>query len=469
MSTASLQRGLAAARPRSVGDLVVLAAIVVGVPVLVLGMALGGPTVQLLIIAALAVLVAAWVTTVHPRVTLGAFALVLGLVPYAKLPGTEAPLILVLAVGSWVAIAFLPGVRFTIGYPEVLLGIFAAVAAISFLVTSPSADSVLEYVSWLAATSVVVPMRLLTREARRVVVGALVAGAAVAAVAGVLLLRYDPLGYFLARLTVIGYHAGGGNAQYVPGVESNTLRLTGTYVEPNIAGLILAAGVLLAVAAYRGWLRVVLVAVIGAGLALTLSRSALGTVVVALGLVVLLGRGRQRVWLAGTGVAAALAVLATPVLRARIFSSFGEHDTGSQARALAFSDYASSVQGHWLWGLGWDRPEYRSQSIGQTVNFVANAPLLTVYRGGVILGAVAVLILLVLVVRAGLQARAGFEAAVLACGVAGFALVALQLDFPVVIQHPATAVFSVLVGLSIGRPVTDDDVEPAAVQPEGAS
>lgn len=451
-----MPRGLATIRPRSLPDVLVLAAVIVGVPVLVVGMAVGGPTIQLLIIAALAALVAAWVTTVHPRVTLGAFALVLGLVPYAKLPGTGAPLILVLGLGCWVALAFLPGVRFRVGAPELFLGVFALVAAVSFLVTSPSTDSVLEYVSWLVATSVVVPMRFLTRDARRVVIGALVTGAALAAIAGVLLLRYDPLGYFLARLTVIGYHAGGGNAQFVPGVESNTLRLTGTYVEPNIAGLILAAGVLLAVAAYRGWLRVVLVAVIGAGLALTLSRSALGTVVVALGLVVLLGRGRQRAWLAGVGVAGALAVLATPVLRTRIFSSFGEHDTGSLARALAFTDYASSVQGHWLWGLGWDRPEYRSQSIGQTVNFVANAPLLTVYRGGVILGAVAVLILLVLVVRAGLQARRGFENAVLACGVAGFALVALQLDFPVVIQHPATAIFSVLVGLSLGHPTTDD-------------
>ena len=35
------------------------------------------------------------------------------------------------------------------------------------------------------------------------------------------------------------------------------------------------------------------------------------------------------------------------------------------------------------------------------------------------------------------------------CGVIGIVLVALQLDFPIVIQAPATALFSFLVGLSL--------------------
>lgn len=456
MST-PLARAGAGPRSRSAADLAVLVTIVLGVPALVVGMAAGPASVQLGIVAVLAALVAGWVTTVHPRVTLGAFALVLGLVPYAKLPGTDAPLILVLAVGSWVALAFLPGVRLRPGWPEAALALVALVALLSVIVTSPSPKAFVEYAAWLAATSVVVPLRFLTAPARRVVIDALVAGAAVAAVAGIALLRFDPNGFFLARLWFVGYRAGADNAQYVPGTEHNALRLTGTYVEPNIAGLVLAAALLLAVAAYRGWLRVLLVAVIGAGLAMTLSRSALGTVVVALGLVVLLGRGRQRWWLVGAGVVGGLGALSVPVVRERLLNSFGPHDTGSLARELALSDFAKTLDHHWLWGLGWDREEFRSQAVGRTVNFVANAPLLTVYRGGVLLGAVVALVLLALVVRAVRRARGGFEAAVLACGVAGFSLVALQLDFPVVIQHPATAVFSLLIGLSLGQPSSDEN------------
>jgi hypothetical protein len=92
------------------------------------------------------------------------------------------------------------------------------------------------------------------------------------------------------------------------------------------------------------------------------------------------------------------------------------------------------------------------------VNFVANAPLLTVYRGGLVLGGVAVLLLLVLVVRSLVAARGEFPDAVLACGVLAFCLVALQLDFPAVIQPPATAVFSLLVGLSLwARPKGERD------------
>lgn len=456
MST-PIARGRTALRPRQAADLAVLGTIGVGVPVVVVGMAAGGPRVQLGLLAVLAALVAAWVTTVHPRVTLGAFALVLGLMPYAKLPGTDAPLILVLAVGSWVALAFLPGVRIRPGWPEAALATVAVVALLSVVVTSPSPKALVEYAAWLAATSVAVPMRFLTAPARRVVVDALVAGAAVAAVLGIALLRFDPNGFFLARLSFVGYRPGADNAQYVPGSEQNALRLTGTYVEPNIAGLVLAVALLLAVAAYRGWLRVLLVVVIGAGLAMTLSRSALGTVVVAFGLVVLFGRGRQRWWLLGAGVVGSIGALAVPVVRERLLNSFGPHDTGSLARELAFSDFARSLGGHWVWGLGWDREEFRSQAVGRTVNFVANAPLLTVYRGGVLLGLVVAVLLLALVVRAVLRARGDFESAVLACGVAGFCLVALQLDFPVVIQHPATAVFSLLIGLSLGRPATDDE------------
>ena len=88
-------------------------------------------------------------------------------------------------------------------------------------------------------------------------------------------------------------------------------------------------------------------------------------------------------------------------------------------------------------------------SLGRVINYVANGPLVTIYRGGVVLGIVVVVVLLVLVVRSWFAARRSFEDAVVCCGVIGIVLVALQLDFPIVIQAPATALFSFLVGLSL--------------------
>ncbi len=80
---------------------------------------------------------------------------------------------------------------------------------------------------------------------------------------------------------------------------------------------------------------------------------------------------------------------------------------------------------------------------------MANAPLLTLYRGGIILGFLAVAALVVLVARSWTTSSRSFEDAVVCCGVIAFVLVALQLDFLVVIDIPATIVFSLLVGLSL--------------------
>lgn len=429
----------------------VLAGVLVAVAVTV-GATWSGATVRLATAALIAVLVAGWITSVHPRVVIVAFAVVLSATPYLKLPATTIPLLLVLCVAVWVALIFLEDTHARVGVPEFLLVGFVAVAGLSVLATSPSKDALLEYVAWVAATSVLVPIRLLPPPERRVLIATFVAGCSVASVIGILLLIADPFGTMLSRLTFLGYRLVGGNAQYVPGAEANSLRLTGTYVEPNIAGLVLAVGLLAAVAWCRGWLRVLAVVAIGAGVTMTLSRSAIATVALAALLVALTGPARRRVALLGVGALAAVAGLATPVVRERLLSSFGPNDTGSLARRLAFEEFWTSLDGRWWWGLGWDREEFRSVAVGRALNFVANAPLLTIYRGGAVLGAVAVVILLCLVIRSLTQLGRGFEAAVFAAGVIGFCLVALQLDFPVVIQHPAIAVFSLLIGLSLGAP-----------------
>ncbi len=438
-------------------DRAVVVASLALVPALVLVRALGSLQTQMTVAGVLAAVVAAWVTLCHPRVTLGTFALVLALVPYAKVPGTSLPLLLVLAVGCWVAAAALPGIRWRVGLPEAGLAVLVAAAGLSVCVTDRSPGALVEYAAWVAATSVVIPVRHLTPPARRAVVASFVWGAGIAAFIGLALMVFDPLGLSLRELTFLGYNPVGGNAQFVHGVESEALRLTGTYVESNIAGLVLATAVLLVLATTRGTARVVLLVLVSGAMALTLSRSALGTVVVAGTLLALLSVGRQRRFVLAGGAVGAMAVLAVPVLRARLLNSFGPSDTGSVARGQALEQFERAMAGHWWWGLGWEREEFRDTVVAWKVNVVANTPLLTLYRGGAIVAVIAVVLLVALVVRTFVVPRAQFEELALACGVAAFCLVALQLDYPVVTQAPATAVFSLLVGLSLGRSGARDE------------
>lgn len=392
-----------------------------------------------------------YLATVHPISIFVALAAVLGFVPYLDVPGTTIPMLLVLALGVWVALLFLPGVRFEPGWCEVWVVLLALAALLSVAMTGLSRASLTELVAWLVATAVVIPVRFLPPEARTTMARTFVFACAAAAALGIALVRFDRSGLFLDRLTFAGYAPGKSNINQFPGETSMIVRLTSTYVEPNIAGLILAVGVVLAVAYFRGSLRVVLVVLIGVGLLLTLSRSAIATIAVAGVLFALRSAGSRRAVTVAVGLAGALAALALPVVRTRVLESFGPSDIGSLDRMTALQEFPRLMEDHWVWGLGWARPEFRDAGLNRAVNFVANAPLLTIYRGGLIVGALVVLVLIILVVRSWVAARRSFADAVVCCSVAAFVLVALQLDFPVVLQPPATVVMSMLVGLSLHR------------------
>lgn len=409
----------------------------------------GGSLTRQVVLALAALVVAAYAATVHPVSVFVALAAVLGFVPYLDVPGANVPVLLVLAVGVWVALGFLPGAELRPGGPELWVLALAAGALLSVVATDLSVDSLTELAAWLVATAIVVPIRFLPRAARTLVVRTFVISAAAAAALGSALVRLDPDGSLLSNLTFAGYSQERVRAQFVPGTEAIATRLTGTFVEPNIAGLVLAAAVMLAVAHFRGPMRIALVVLIGGGLLLTLSRTALATVIVAGVVLVLRAGGRRSLALIAAGVVAGLGALAVPNVRGRLLDSFGPSDTGSIARGRALEAFPEAMEGHWIWGLGWAREEFRNASLSSTVNYVANGPLMTIYRGGMVLGILSVLVLVVLVVRSWIVAKRSFEDAVVCSAVIGFVLVALQLDFPIVLQTPATVVFSFVVGLSL--------------------
>lgn len=406
----------------------------------------GGLTTRGIVLAVAAAAIGAYAAAVHPSSIFVAFAVVLGAVPYMHVPGTAVPLLLVLAVGVWVALVFLPGKQVRPGWPEMWVLLLAAAAILSVVATGSSRTELVEYAAWLAATAVVIPMRFLPVATRVLTVRAFAISTAFGA-ALAMLIRAEKHWSLLGLLSIFGYDPRR-NVQRVFGSDSITTRLSGTFLEPNVAGLILAAGLVLTVAYFRGSARLLMVAIIGTGLLLTLSRAAIATAVLT-GLVVVLRAPIHRFAIIVAGLVAGLIALSIPPVRVRLVDSFGPSDYGTIARQLALQDFPRLMDGHWVWGLGWARDEFRNGLLGQEINYVANGPLVTIYRGGLVLGLIAIGAIIVLVIRSWFAAHRSFEDAVVCGGVIGFVLAALQLDFPIVLTAPATAVFSFLVAMSL--------------------
>jgi hypothetical protein len=406
----------------------------------------GGADTRLVVVGIAAAALAVYATAVHPLSIFVAFAAVLGAAPYIHVPSTPAPLLLVLAVGIWVAWLFLPDASSHVGWTELSVVLLAALAVLSVVATGVSPRSLLEYVTWVAATAVVIPLRHLPTAARVTTIRTFVIGTGIGSLLG-LLLEFNLLGP-LSRLLMIAGYDPAKNVRLVYGSEGITARLNGTYLEPNVAGLVLAAGLLLAAAYFRGAARTGLLIVIGSGLLLTLSRAAIATVVVAAVLVVLRAPA-HRMFVIVWGLAAGFLALAIPSVNERLLDSFGPSDRGSIDRVLSFRAFPDLMTGHWLWGLGWAREEFRDSTVSSTVNYVANGPLVTIYRGGAVLGLVAIVVLILLVGRSWAAARDSSDDAVVRCGVIAFVLVALQLDLPMVLAPPAVTTLSFLVAASL--------------------
>lgn len=408
-----------------------------------------------------------WIAIRAPQLVYRLFAVVLGAIPFASvpglsLPGFSIPLVLLLAVAV-VATSLIQLAQqrrpIRISATEICSALLIVASAVSVIVTVSTSYDLTEFTKWLIATSVVFSLVRLDREALAAVGRSFVWGVAAAALFALFLLFFDRTGSRLSLLSFLGYGATGtDNLRYVIDASGATVRLTGTYVDPNVAGLFLFVGMMLGLARFTGARRVALTAVIGASLALTLSRSALLATVVALLVLILihrLGFGRKVgvVVVALIGIAS---VLLIPAVQSRLSDSFGQYDTGSANRVDALRAFPQLLSGHWLFGLGWGRIEFRDATAGFAANVVANAPLLSVYRGGILVGLAFVLVLVVALVAAVRALRSSaFDLAVVgACGV-GFILVAMQLDFPVVTISPVTALFSLLLATLVGRSRTE--------------
>ena len=269
------------------------------------------------------------------------------------------------------------------------------------------------------------------------------------AIFGMYIVAFDPNQTSFRYLRVIGYAAQYTATRFAFTDEgaSRSIRLGGTWVDPNVAGICMVTGLCVCIILFQGWRRVLLAAVITTALLLTLSRAGIFSVVGGLLLVLVFHnmRSRDRALLFGGLATAAIAAMLAPPVRRRILTSFRTDDAGSSSRLEALRDFPGLMKGHWPFGLGWGRLEFRDGEFAFTLNHVSNAPLLTIYRGGIFAGLAFLAVLVIGCVMGYRALRSNSLPGAIYGGIfIGFCVVALNLDHPVVGIPQATLTFSVL-------------------------
>jgi len=412
-----------------------------------------------LLVALIALAGAAWVVFSHPMGLILTTMFALASAPTLKVPGIHAAVIGPLALMCLAA-------RFT-GRWEFRPPRWAEASVMLLILTSLfsltgnqlSGHSVRDFLIWALMSSLVVPLSALRPAELGQAGRAYALGAGLGALFGLALRLGDPHARLIGHLAFLGYTPQ--TIALVPTQRgASTLRLTGTYLDPNVAGLMMTFGLVLALALLRGKVRVLTCVVLLAAIGLTFSRAALGSIVVGAVLLLVAGRmpsGTRRA-LSAVGAVAAAFLFAVPAVRWRVRNSFGSTDIGSMARGAALNHFPRQMSGHWLLGRGFGLTELTNgaAAYANANNIVANAPLLTVYRGGLLVGLVFMSILVIGVVRSWRLIRHGsMAAAALGAGVLGLILVALQLDYPVVTLAPTVAMFSVWLVFLDERQVVD--------------
>ncbi|WP_245865710.1 O-antigen ligase family protein [Rhodococcoides kyotonense] len=425
------------------------AALIVVVPFFVTFlMIFGGTPAKLGAFALVGLAVGAYIGLRHPTYLTRTLAFSLGALPFGYLPGVHAPLVFTLGFSVVLAsVIHRTGVS-RVTYGEMAVITLIVTSALSVVATGSATVDYTEFGKWLVSTLVVVSLLRLPRRELELFGRIYVYAASLAAAFAVVILAGDPSGKLIGYLSPFGYGTEEDSARRVYTGGTTTVRLAGTYIDPNAAGIGLFVALMLCVLLIRGRTRWALSALLFGAIVLTLSRAALFSVVFGVVLMLLFQtmRTRDRAVIIGGFFAAFVAALSIPTVRSRVLSSFGSGDAGSSARGDALVDFPGHMAGHWLFGLGWGRTEFKDPGSAFEVNYVANAPLLSVYRGGILAGLafVAVIVVGAIIGYRCLRSK-NWEHGFIGGGFIGFSVVALQLDFPVVTIPATTMAFSVLI------------------------
>ncbi|MGZ8176322.1 O-antigen ligase family protein [Williamsia sp. SKLECPSW1] len=414
---------------------------------------LGGKLALIGVVGLAGLAVGAYIGLRHPMWLFYGLAVTVGFLPFGVVPLAPLPLYLVFGGSVVLAAAIHPSAGMHWHPLERTLLVLVAVSAVSVVFTALSISDYVDYVKWALVTLAVIGLLRLSLDNMRRVGVVFVVAAAFNALVGIAIFAspglpirkvFSPFGYGIVDATTRYVY----NAQ---GVEQSA-RLGGMWVEPNAAGIGLLTALCVCLVVIDGWRRWTLAALFFLALVLTLSRGVIVSVVLGALLVMVfhtMGR-RLRAIVAIIGALALVAAAATPQVRNRLLQSFVGQDVSSSSRQDALKNFPHQLAGHWFFGLGWARPEFKDGALAFQVNYVANAPLLTVYRGGLFAGLAFVAVLIAgIVVGWRLITGRSLPRALVGGIFIGFCFVGLQLDHPVVATLPVTTTFSMLLAFLV--------------------
>jgi hypothetical protein len=282
---------------------------------------------------------------------------------------------------------------------EIAILILVFVAGVSVVATSFSLGGFYQYAKWSIMTLVAVALMRLSKEDLERFGRIFVVVSAANAVWGILLATIDksqksffilrPFGYDVARVEEGVRNGEQHLVNWAYGADgSKAIRLGGTWIAGNGASIAFLVAIVIGVLLFHGWRRNTMITILSVALLLTLSRQSIFTLMLGLAIVAAFHtvHSRYRWYAAGTFATLVVIAFSVPYIRERLISSFSNSDPGGEARRASLTDFPYVVGGHWLFGLGWARPEFKSGAASYALNLISNTPLLHVYRAGVFTG-----------------------------------------------------------------------------------
>ncbi|MBJ7339087.1 O-antigen ligase domain-containing protein [Mycolicibacterium sp.] len=409
-----------------------------------------GKMPTLAVVGLLAMVVGIYVGLRQPLWLYWGLAAVMGFLPHGYFPGVHLPLYLPFAAGVLLAALLHPTAETRLHPIEIAVVVLVIVAGVSVLATATNLSDVAEFIKWSLATLVLIALLRLSRE-NLIRFGRIFVFAATAnALFGIVTVLLPGKG-LIRVFSVFGYQQ---MDRFVFSNEgqSRSIRLGGLWIDPNGAGLALIFTFVIALVVLTGRARAAVIAILSIAILLTLSRAAIFSLLAGLLLVLVFHKMRQRdrqIAIGGIFLAVIVALL-VPQIRNRIFSSFGSDDAGSSARWEALLKFPADMAGDWLFGKPWASPEFKSGEVAFKLNFAANAPLDSIYRGGIFVGLAFVTVLVMGIIMSFKAIRSdSLPAAIYGGAFIGLTLIAFQLDHPIVLISQTTLIFSVLLAFLV--------------------
>lgn len=422
------------------------------------GAALGGKLALIAIVGVLAVIIGSYIGLRHPLWLYYGMVIGVTALPFGYTPGVHVPIFLACAYGSM--LAFLVHPRAVRRHSTLMSAVMILIvlSGLSMVMTYSTPVNITDFAKWAVATGAMfallsLPNYELVRLGRAVVYACTFSG-----VLGIISVAQGTTKWIYKPFSIFGYYAAdrfyftGGthvmpkNGRFDVGQGSETFqRLGGMWADPNGAGIGLVIGLAITAILFTGWQRAIIMATLSLAIMLTLSRAAMLSFLVGTALVFVFHnmRSRDRQAMIAVAFVAFSVAISVPSVRKRFMGSLGQNDAGASDRIAAIREFPMRLGDHWIFGRGWSLREFKDGPYAFTQNFVSNAPLIAVHRGGLIAGLSFIAVIVIGCVFAAKLIRSDSLPHAFYGGVfIAFSVIALNLDHPVVVMSQMTFMYT---------------------------